>query len=283
MAWEHGVTKELADKIVEMLYEVTGNIVNVIGNGGEILSSVQEERIGTIHEGGRRIMIGEVDEVAITPEMAKNMQGAKPGYNGVVKIDGKRIACIGIGGDPDRVKPLQNMAAIIVKEEIQRHADYKARERFVEKVAEEIQDISAAIQQVTAGAEQISEQTKQVESITQHTEGQIQDVDKMVGLISGISSQTNLLGLNAAIEAARAGELGRGFAVVAQEIRKLSMNSADSLKDITNVLDIMKGSLVKIIEGVHKSTITTDEQTKAMQQIAESINTLQMETESFIR
>ncbi|GMQ58337.1 sugar diacid recognition domain-containing protein [Vallitalea sediminicola] len=283
MVWEHGVTKELSDRIVKMLYEVTGNLVIVIGNGGEILSAVQKERIGTIHGGGRRMMLGEMDEVAITPEIAENMQGAKPGYNGVVKIDGKRIACIGIGGDPEQVKPLQKMATIILKEEIQRYEDNKTKERFVEKVAEEIQDISAAIEQVTAGAEQISEQTKQVESITQHTEGQIQDVNKMVGLISGISSQTNLLGLNAAIEAARAGELGRGFEVVAQEIRKLSMNSADSLKDITNVLDIMKGSLVKIIEGVHKSTITTDEQTKAMQQIAESINNLQLETESFIR
>ena len=54
---------------------------------------------------------------------------------------------------------------------------------------------------------------------------QINQIDKLLGEIDGISSQTNLLALNAAIEAARAGEAGRGFAVVSDEVRMLSQRS----------------------------------------------------------
>ncbi len=56
-------------------------------------------------------------------------------------------------------------------------------------------------------------------------------------MISGIANKTRLLSLNASIEAARAGESGRGFAVVADEIGTLAANSAESVKQINEIVE----------------------------------------------
>ncbi|EPZ0458390.1 MULTISPECIES: methyl-accepting chemotaxis protein [Bacillus] len=78
---------------------------------------------------------------------------------------------------------------------------------------------------------------------------QINLVSEIAQMIKEISSQTNILSLNAAIEAARVGEHGRGFAVVAEEVRRLASNVDGAIKKINlNVESITNG--VTIVRNV---------------------------------
>ncbi len=136
------VPLELAEKVVKKLHEITGNKVNFMGRGGVVLASAQPERIGTIHEGGKIIMSGQKDEIAITREMAETMEGALHGYNGAVNYRGERVGCIGIGGEPDQVKPLQQLAELIIIEELERNNDQHERTTIIQTIIDNVKDIS---------------------------------------------------------------------------------------------------------------------------------------------
>ncbi|MFZ3173193.1 MAG: methyl-accepting chemotaxis protein [Carboxydocellales bacterium] len=105
-----------------------------------------------------------------------------------------------------------------------------------------------------------------------------QEIGNIVGVITGIAKQTNLLALNAAIEAARAGEHGRGFAVVADEVRKLAEQSGEAAtqisaliketrKETDNAVLVMNEKTQEVAEGAEVVTKAGE----AFQEIVRSI------------
>jgi len=136
-----------------------------------------------------------------------------------------------------------------------------------DKMVTAVSQIMSYATNLSAAAEELASTVQTVNSNTQQMLNDVNNTDGILQLINEVSSQTHLLGLNAAIEAARAGDQGKGFNVVAEEIRKLASRTNTSVKDIKEIIAVLKGHIEALAGQISDISAVTEEQAASSQDI----------------
>ncbi|MDQ0228031.1 methyl-accepting chemotaxis protein [Metabacillus niabensis] len=225
-------TNKLIDSIAGLVRQVSLMAQNVTATSQELLASAEETSttINTI--------------AATSSEIAAGSDATKSKMN----LSSEKMSSL-----EEAAHFLNNQAEIV-----------KANSTEMLLVAQKGGETVQASSEKIMSLEEIMSNTSQtVEALGKKSN----EITSIIGTITDIAQQTNLLALNAAIEAARAGEHGKGFAVVADEVRKLaeqSQQAAHSVKDIIlsiqqevkNIVQQNQQGVIEVISGVEMTNQT---------------------------
>ncbi|AZF50347.1 Methyl-accepting chemotaxis sensor/transducer protein [Pseudomonas sp. R4-34-07] len=132
-------------------------------------------------------------------------------------------------------------------------------ERLAQENAQQTRIGRASMQEASSSLEHIATALNSTATVINTLGQRSQEIGGIVGVITSIAEQTNLLALNAAIEAARAGEQGRGFAVVADEVRNLASRTRQATDEISGMIQSIQQETGNAISTMEHGNVLMQE------------------------
>ena len=231
---------------IGMLASATSNVVDMLKDAVSVLRSSSNSlngSSGNLDDTSRKLISVSNENSAITENFSASIEQTANAIKMVEDEINKIVALVNQVGDKVRRGEAHSDTLIENAQEMNR------------KVTSNIDANVETMDQTVKAMEDAMENLKAVEKI-----------NELADAIMDITSQTNLLSLNASIEAARAGEAGRGFAVVANEIGQLAdqskntaMNIQQIVEESNHAVDNVKSQVNKLIEYMKGDVSTTYE------------------------
>ena len=132
-------------------------------------------------------------------------------------------------------------------------------ERLAQENAQQTRIGRTSMQEASSSLEHIATALNSTATVINTLGQRSQEIGGIVGVITSIAEQTNLLALNAAIEAARAGEQGRGFAVVADEVRNLASRTRQATDEISGMIQSIQQETGNAISTMEQGNVLMQE------------------------
>lgn len=147
-------------------------------------------------------------------------------------------------------------------------------QEIITEFASAFEQVTSSMQDISDGSQKLAKESEGLSHSSNDTKEKLKKTDEITQMISSVSNQTNMLGLNAAIEAARAGEAGRGFSVVADEIRRLSDQTSSSAKNVKSQIQDITNSINSMVSSIHEISSVSEETSASIQEIAATMEEL---------
>ena len=154
--------------------------------------------------------------------------------------------------------------------------------RLTDRIGQNTKENQRLMDEATENMEQINKSTEECGEIIRTLGEESKEIIGIVQTITGISSKTNILALNASIEAARAGEQGKGFAVVAEEIQKLSEQTKKAVESIGEIVAEVVKNTENAVTAMRENATNTKAGMNSIRKANESASLITSSNEELV-